>query len=427
VLMACLAVYLPGSLLFAESVQLLRNAKVVTVSEADGSPELTILERASVLIRDGKIAAVELEMTAPEGAMVSDLSGLWLLPGFIDAHYPLGQERGGRDANEFTEAITEDFDVLTAFDPWDPELPEILARGVTSLAVSPGHINVIGGPVRVLKVAPGVYPPPSVSGLTVFKASLNRDVYGGPGLARFPTSAAGAMEVFRGWVDGRMGNPEPEPGRLIVRLETRAQAESVFRLLAGHKGLDAVISQGRLLGGDGHLDADSTRWMRPESWRRLPRALDVILGPLDLRDPASHLRIPSALEGRGTYVAFATDGYPKKDLLTSAVLARRNGLSFQAALASLTSRGARLLGVQDRIGRVAVGLDADLVAWTDNPFTLQGRVESVWVEGQLVHGEPAPGRRRTIVRDVRTTTESQKKPAIFPVADDTGDEEESSP
>lgn len=395
VLVVALAMLSTSRPIVAHDVQVLRNVRVVTMDGADDKLALRVLERASVVIRDGKIAEVAENVAVPLDAAVYDLDGRWLLPGFVDAHFPIGQELLGEDANEFTEIVTEDFDVLTAYDPWDDGLAAFFELGVTSRAVSPGDKNIVGGPVRVVKIAPGVYPPPVIDGPLLFKVCLTQDVLGGRGLPRYPTSTSGAMAVFRSWVESRR---DSEPARILVRLETRTEAETVARILAKHPTLTTVLSQGRPQGSAGSLDDGLERLINSAGWRRLPQYKEVVLGPLHLGDPAWIMRVPAALERRGVRVAFASDGYPTKDLLTTAVLACRQGLSLEGAVAALTAYPAGVLGVQDRIGRVAPGFDADLVVWTDNPLTLQGRVEHVWVAGKRVFSKPDDRTRRNLAR-----------------------------
>ena len=379
----------------ASEVQVLRNARVVTMDGPDHGYALRVLNPGSVVLRDGKIVDVAEAVEIPDGASVLDLDGRWLLPGFVDAHAPIGQELNGEDANEFTDVITEDFDVLAAYDPWDAGLPRFFEHGVTSRAVSPGHENIVGGPIRVVKVAPGQYPPPVVDGPVVFKVSLTDDVLGGRGRPRFPTAKSGAMGVFRSWGAARRS---AAPARVLIRLETRTEAETVARILEDHPKLETVLSQGRSVGTTGTLDGARRRLIDAAGWRRLLQYEQAVLGPLHLGDPQWVLRIPAALERHGVRPAFASDGYPTKDLLTTAVLAHRAGLSLEAAVGALTAHPALALGVEDRIGRIAAGMDADLVAWTDNPFTLQGRVEYVWIDGKRVYSKPDDRVRRDLAR-----------------------------
>ena len=124
-------------------------------------------------------------------------------------------------------------------------------------------------------------------------------------------------------------------------------------------------------------------------WDMIEKCAPAILGPFDLGDPAYLLKAPGILDCRGVLVAFGSAG-TRQDLLTAAVLSMKHGLSFQGALSALTANPARIFRLEKRLGKIAPGFDADLVLWSGNPFTLNARVESVWIEGKKVYQAPVP-------------------------------------
>lgn len=374
-------------------VQALVNARVVSI---DASGELSVLSRGTVLIRDGRIEAVGEGIAVPDGAEVVELEGRWLLPGFIDAHRLI--EPYLFEGNEYTEAITEDFDPLLSFDPWDPKLAEHFAAGVTALAVSPGESNIVGGRVHVVKILPGEYPPTPMNGIPAFKASLSDEVLGGFNLPRYPTAFSGAVKLLASWIENRGASqlakiskeqtsvgaslePEKDPGkdtekdpavRVVIHVDTRTQAERLLIALADSP-LKPVLVHGS------QIDA--------EAWARLKAYRWVVLGPYRLDQSSKELSVPAALERQGASIAFCSDG-TRRDLLTSAVLAMRNGLSRKGAVAALTDNPAKMFGIDGRVGRIERGLDADLVAWSADPFSLSARVERVWIAGATVFRAP---------------------------------------
>ncbi len=370
-------------------VQALVNARIVSI---DASGELSVLSRGTVLIRDGRIEAVGEGLAVPDGAEVVELEGRWLLPGFIDAHRLI--EPYLFEGNEYTEAITEDFDPLLSFDPWDAKLAEHFAGGVTALAVSPGESNIVGGRVHVVKIMPGQYPPTPMNEIPAFKASLSDEVLGGSNLPRYPTAFSGAVKLLASWIEKRGASQlakvskeptsvgaslEPEKdlekdpaGRVVIHVDTRTQAERLLVALAD-SSLKPVLVHGS------QIDA--------EAWARLKAYRWVVLGPYRLDQSSKELAVPAALEREGASIAFCSDG-TRRDLLTSAVLAMRNGLSRKGAVAALTDNPAKMFGIGGRVGRIERGLDADLVAWSTDPFSLSARVERVWVEGATVFRAP---------------------------------------
>jgi imidazolonepropionase-like amidohydrolase len=344
-------------------VLVLKDARIL--STAGG--EIGVVPRGSVLIREGRIEAAGEAVPVPEGAEVIALPGRWVLPGFIDAHSH-GGVRGETD--ETTSAVTEDLRLLDVFDPWDPEIERALASGVTAAALSPGDRNVVGGVVAVVKLVPGRVPARIVRERAAVKASVGRAVLGGPSSPRYPTATSGALELFRSWVAGASADPAAPSTRdlpVLLRADARSQAESALSILA-EASRPAV-----LLGGAGLDD---------RAWRLLAPRCPVVLGPLDLAAPRRVLAAPATLEDLGTPIAFASSG-ERRDLLTTAVLAMRAGLSRKAALAALTEVPARIYGLEGRLGCISPGADADLTVWSGDPFTLASRLEMVLVDGRI--------------------------------------------
>jgi imidazolonepropionase-like amidohydrolase len=346
-------------------------------------PEGSSLRRidgVTVLLEGGRIAALLESAAAPEGAEVHDLEGKWLLPGFIDAHSHAGL-RGETD--DLSSSITDDLEVLDAFDPWDEEIPELLRRGVTTIALAPGRFNVVGGAVSVLKVVPGKLPLRVLERRAAVKASLVPDL----ARPRHPTSLSGTIAAFESWLGGTGasalagGVAAAAPSLpVLLHIEWAGQAERILESFAA-AGRRAVFIDG--------LSARGRAWPGPGA--PLPLSGPVIAGPLGLDDlPRSHAA-PAALERRGIPIVFGTSG-SRQDLLTSAVLAMREGLSAAGALRGLTSEAAALYGLDGRLGAIEPGKDADLVVWGGDPFSLAAAVEKVFIDGELVFEKPRAAR-----------------------------------
>jgi imidazolonepropionase-like amidohydrolase len=117
------------------------------------------IKNGSVLLRDGKIAAVGESITAPPDALVIDGTGKYVTPGIIDVHshigvYPAPGVDANSDGNELTNPVTPNVWAEHSVWPQDPQLPRALAGGVTTMQVLPGSGNLIGGRSVVLKVVP---------------------------------------------------------------------------------------------------------------------------------------------------------------------------------------------------------------------------------------------------------------------------------
>ena len=123
------------------------------VVPVEGEP----IEGGTVLVRDGKIAAVEGPgFTVPDGVDVVDASGKWVLPGFIDAHAHAGVHEeaegwAGQDTNERTDPNAAHVRALDAINPADQGFRDAITGGVLAVNVNPGSANPIGGQTAAIK------------------------------------------------------------------------------------------------------------------------------------------------------------------------------------------------------------------------------------------------------------------------------------
>src|SRR6202167_3404541 len=114
------------------------------------------VDGGTVLVADGRIAAVGSDVAVPAGARVIDAAGSWVLPGFIEAHGHVGvHEEGegwaGSDSNELTEPVTAQVRAVDAINPADLGFRDGVSGGVLAVNVNPGSGNPIGGQTCALK------------------------------------------------------------------------------------------------------------------------------------------------------------------------------------------------------------------------------------------------------------------------------------
>jgi imidazolonepropionase-like amidohydrolase len=340
----------------------LRGARVVTPHTGG----IRTIARGTIVLRAGRIetvgAVADVSLPA-DPADIIDLDGKWILPGFFDAHAHIGI---AGETDDIAAAISTDLRVLDAFDPWDPEILRFLQCGITAAAISPGHVNVVGGQVAVVKLVPARSQIRVVNPAIALKASLAPQL----GLPRFPTAVSGAVRALEEWIR------ESHQGEALVLLEAPSRA-AALRALDLFEGKGSSVA---LVGGG---------WHTAETWEMWQPRVPVILGPYGLSDPPFSVRSAAILQRSGTPVLFATEG-TRQDLLTTAVLAIRAGLDRDEALIALTARPATLYGLQDRLGSIRAGTDADLVVWSGDPFSLAGRVERVFIDGEQVFVRKTP-------------------------------------
>ena len=339
---------------------ILKNA--VVMRAAGGG--LEVIEKATVVIRKGKIEKVTTDPVKEDASTaVFDLAGRFLLPGFIDAHSHITLKG---DVDDLSKAVNDELRVLDSFDPWDDDIATFLGRGVTTVALSPGRNNVVGGAVSLVKLLHGGVPLRVLRKDAAVKTSLAPNL----NLARYPTAHSGAGDAFGGWLKSRYGKDSKRSRVPVVAyFENITQAERAFALASEH-GVPIVFLEG--VGTDGGV------------FGQLPRSSRAILGPYSIEEPERVLRAPAILEEQGVPFSWATGG-TLVDPLSSVALAIMYGLSEAEGLRSLTIHPAAMYGVSERIGKIEKGADADLVVWDGNPLTLTAPVNLVFIDGELVY------------------------------------------
>src|SRR5881296_2548720 len=174
-------------------VILIQNATVLTVSHG-------AIEHGSILIKDGKIAAVGQSVKAPEGAQVIDASGQFVIPGIIDCHSHIAIDGSVNEGSISVSSIANIADVL---DSDDIDIYRDLAGGVTAANVLHGSANAIGGQTIVIKLRWGqpAEKLPFEGAMPGIKFALGenpkRSNFRAPGEARYPTTRMGVEETIR--------------------------------------------------------------------------------------------------------------------------------------------------------------------------------------------------------------------------------------
>jgi imidazolonepropionase-like amidohydrolase len=353
---------------------LIKAAKVYTMTGAPLAP-------GEVHVSGGKIVEVGTKLKVPAGAKVIDLGAGTLLPGLVDAYSQAGIV--GRPA-EITKEITPEYRVLPAVDWRARAFREALSEGTTTLGLAPGTDGVIAGLACAVKTAGARKALAEETGLVITMASdpatgnTSRSrpdsIY-----VRQPTNRMGVVWLLRSTLDkaGRQKTPELAVVReaLAGRRRTFAVSRtdndllSLLRLAKEFKFTPTVIG--------GH---EAYKLREELAAAKVP----VILGPLttspSLTGPESTDAIwnqPALLHKAG--ITFALSG---GQLLEQARFAVRHGLPPEAALAAITSTPARLLGLEERVGTLEAGRDADLVALDGDPLELTTSVQWVLVDGK---------------------------------------------
>jgi len=355
----------------------------------------------TVLVEGGKILALGASVQVPEGADVLDATGQWLLPGFIDAHVHLGMHPEGEvgstsDVNEMTDPVMAAVRAIDAVDPFDPGFDDALAGGITAVNVNPGSGNPIGG-LAVALHTHGRYIEEMVlrspSGLKSALGENPKNVYGEK--KKTPSTRLGTALVIRqafmaaqNW----LAKPEPRPRdaqmealAMVLRREIpwrqhchRTDDVATALRLADEFGYELVIDHGT----EAHVIADVLA----------ARGVPVLIGPLFTTKSKPELRgrsiaNPGKLAAAGVEISIITDHpvVPINFLVHQATFAVKEGLDRATALRAITLNPAKVLGLAERIGSLAVGKDADLVLWSGDPLDVMQRALKVFIGGKPVY------------------------------------------
>lgn len=363
-----------------------------------------ILENGVLVIASGKVQAVgDARTPIPAGALIIDCSGRVITPGLVDAATTLGVDRN--DANEQGDEVTPHLRILDAVDPADPSFARARRRGVTTVQVSPGNRNVIGGLGAVLKTHGATVADMLVRDASCLRLTLgsepgsgNRAIRGGVPSSIFyrrPTTRMGTIFAARkAFYDaiayrdektaGPPGEGKSDPGKEVLlqaidgklQVRTTARAEQDIRTalrLAAEFGYRTVLEEATEAwrAVDAVAEAKVTLvFGAPSAQSGHGDGAEVRLHTLNL---LANEHVPFAI-ATGSHVGALA-------LIDEATFAIRNGLAPDVALAAITSVPAEVLGVADRVGSLAPGLDADIVLWTGDPFDPTTTAQAVYVNG----------------------------------------------
>jgi imidazolonepropionase-like amidohydrolase len=377
------------------------------VVPVEGEP----IEGGIVLLRDGKIAAVEGPgFTVPADVAVVDATGKWVLPGFIDAHAHVGVSEeaegwAGQDTNERTDPNTAQVRALDAINPADLGLRDAITGGVLAVNVNPGSANPIGGQTAAIKCWGRTVDEMVLREPAGLKSALGENpkrVYGER--HETPSTRLGTAAVIRGAFvaaqnyQAKLAASASSAERPVVERDLKLEALSrVLRReipwrqhchraddiatamrMAREFGYDLVIDHGT----EAHLLADQIA----------AASIPVIIGPLftsrskvELRNRS--LANPGRLAAAGVTIAITTDHpvVPIHFLILQATLAVKEGLDPVTALRSVTIHPARIIGCAARIGSLLVGKDADLVIWSGDPLDVMSRAERAFIDGREIY------------------------------------------
>lgn len=364
-----------------------------------------VIENGSILIKNGKIEKVGQDLDIPNNTEVIDAGRKMITPGFVEAHCHLGLEEDavgfeGDDINEMVEPVTPEVRAIDGINPMDRTLQEAYEGGVTTAVTSPGSANVIGGQAIAIKTYGHRVDDMVVKNPVAMKVAFGenpkrvyREQKKSP-ITRMSTAAILREYLFKtkAYMEKKedKGNKEfdfklesliPVLKKEIPIKAHAHRADDIFTALRIAKEFDIDITLDHCT--EGHLIADDLA----------KEGKGAIVGPtmghrskFELKN--TNFETPKVLNEKGVKIAITTDSpvIPLQHLSLCAGLAHKAGLDEMEALKAITMYPAEIIGIEDRVGSIEVGKDADLVIFDGHPLKDVG-VETFMtiIDGKVVY------------------------------------------
>lgn len=363
------------------------------------------IKDGAVIVGGSKISSVG--PGASEGSGKYTLNVYAVTPGLIDASVRISP---GASGVEQSREVTPQMRIADSLDLYDVRWDRQVESGVTTALVCPQDDNVIGGLAIALKTAGQ----PAVKDRTLKADAVLRGSMGSqPSMRnspafqrprsffnRRPTTRMGVeWEWRKSFYEAVAGKNDParaQPGSaellrvldgkltLSVQAWTTQDIRTAVFLKEELEQEPQIAGKPRMF-----LDAAAEAWKEPELLIR--SKLGVVLPPFPVGGRTGEgsfmaWNVAKLLTDAGVPVALSAHGNaaPMASLGNQAGYAMQGGLDFDKALAAVTSVPARFLGVEERVGTIEVGKDADLALWNGEPFQPTSRVIGVIIDGALV-------------------------------------------
>ncbi|HEV3083394.1 MAG TPA: amidohydrolase family protein [Gemmataceae bacterium] len=382
---------------------------------AAGAP----IENGILVIKEGKIEAIvagkDAGVRVPLNASARNLSGKVIIPGMVDTHshigiYPRPHVPANQDGNEMTGPAQPGLRALDAIYPDDPGIRMAVAGGITTANIMPGSGNVIGGQTVYVKLR----------GRTIEDMRLaNAGVLGGLKMAngenpkgygrrqqapgtRMKLAAlqreqfVKARDYQQKWAAYRKANAA---GKELPAPETDLSLEPLVEVLDGKRTVhfhshraDDLMTALRIAQEFGfeivlHHATEGYRIADELARRKVPVSLTLVDSPGGKLEAAGLLEENAAiLDKAGVNIAINTDDFitESRFFLRTGAIAVRGGMSEDAALRALTINPARMLHLENRVGSLEPGKDADFVVLSGPPFSVYTQVLETYIDGVRV-------------------------------------------
>lgn len=365
---------------------IIKNGYIKTMDGED-------IQKGHIIIENGKIKAIGSELLLPDDAETIDAEGLLVTPGFVDAHCHIGMwEEGiafeGDDGNEAVEPITPHLRAIDGINPMDQGFQDAIEGGVTSAVTGPGSANVIGGTFAAIKTYGKRIDSMIIKEPVAMKIAFGENpkrVYDEQHKSPVTRMAVAALlretlfeaKQYMEDLEAAKEDPEKDPPDFDIKLHSLLpvlkkeiplkahahRADDIFTALRIAKEFDLDITLDHCT--EGHLIVEELK----------AAGKPCLIGPtfgsrikVELRNKS--FETPKVLSDEGIKIAIITDSnvIPIQHINMCAGMAVKAGLSEEEAWKAITIYPAEITGIDDRVGSLKAGKDADIAIFKGNPL-----------------------------------------------------------
>ena len=384
------------------------NAYIIPIEGTD-------LAKGTLLIKGGKITALGSNILIPADADIKDMKGQIIMPGIVDSHSHIGSGEGA----DSSAPIQPEIRISDSVNVENTSIRRAQAGGLTTVNVMPGSGHLLSGQTVYLKLRSGhtidelAFEKTAngyVGGMKMANGTNSRRAAGNfPGTRAKSASLVREQfikaQAYQAKIKAAAGDASKMPGRdlgMEALVEVLEGKRTVHHHTHRHDDIVTVLRLQKEFGFKVVLHHVSEAWAVADQIKAAGN--DVIGASVIIVDsPGGKLETKevrfsngASLEQAGVLTGFHTDD-PITDsrwFLRTGALAVRYGMSRQEALKALTLNNAKLLGLDQRVGSLVVGKDADLVVLSGDPFSVYSKVQETWIEGHRVFNRLDPSDRK---------------------------------
>ena len=350
-------------------------------------------------IDKGVFTEVGTNLTANKGEDVQDLNGLYVFPGLVESHCHLGMEETairfeGDDVNEITDPITPNMRGIDGCNPMDETIESALKGGVTTVAAGPGSANVLGGTFFAYKTKGNCIDEMTIQNPIAMKAAFGENpkrCYKDKKIdTRMQISALlrETLEKTKEYMKKKEAGKDVAYDQKLEAMIPVVKRELPLKCHA-HRA-DDILTAIRIAKEENiKITLDHVTDARCILPQIKESGFPCICGPALTHKSKFELanmsfETPNELYKAGILFSIITDSpvIPQQYLSLSAALAHKAGLPEYEAIKAITINPAKILGLDNRVGSIKVGKDADFVICTKNILDTQNEITAVYVDGK---------------------------------------------